>query len=195
MVGVLPPTEITTIKEALNKYLRTNLNNGGGINSFQFHQNPNLGFHLKIELGGTYTNPEYEYTCAFARGGSVSRQGNDYGVTLGNYMNVNIEYLRGLNGKTKLTKSQLIYVIAHEFGHNMGLRHTDWSYRNEEKNKPDGTGAYMIFSTFPVGTDYDNPDPASIYNAAGCYTNFSDFSPMDKVAIKYITDDAQTRPY
>lgn len=123
------------------------------------------------------------------------KKGNEHGVQTGRNINVNLNYLRGLKGKFKLNREQLILLIAHEFGHTIGLRHTNWKLYGEAE--VDGSvGAYPVFGTVPTsGQAPADPDPYSIFNSSNCGLSFSAFSYLDKVAIKYITNDAPTMIY
>lgn len=76
-----------------------------------------------------------------------------------------------INGITN--HGQLVLLLAHELGHNIGLRHTNWAARGEDAN-PDG--AIYIPNT-PV------TDNASYMNAANCGYWWAGFSTYDIVAI------------
>jgi len=68
---------------------------------------------------------------------------------------------------------QKIYVIAHEIGHNIGLRHTNWAGISESS----GIG---IPGTPNTGT---NPDPSSIMNGETAGFSWQGFSKYDIIAI------------
>ncbi|MGJ1264184.1 M57 family metalloprotease [Sphingobacterium spiritivorum] len=181
--------EVNIMKEGFNLFLRSNLNNGGGINSFYFHRSSNIGYHIKVNL---VNMPSSSNTCGTGEYATSHQSGNEYGVRTGSNININLNYLRGRNGKFKLNREQLILLIAHEFGHTIGLRHTNWKLYGEAET--DGTvGAYPVPGTVFVGED--NPDPSSIFNSSNCGASFSAFSEFDKIAIKYITNDAPTMIY
>lgn len=73
-----------------------------------------------------------------------------------------------------LSLSQKIYLIIHELGHNLGLRHTNWNGLGEST----GIG---ISGTPNFG---DNPDPSSVMNGATGKYSWDGFSNYDLVALK-----------
>lgn len=89
-------------------------------------------------------------------------------------------------GNTALSLSQKIWLVAHELGHTLGFRHTDYLRYSGEINAPEG--AILIPGT-PTG-NIGNDDPNSVFNS-GYYYNFvvqswSSFSSYDLVAIRYL---------
>ncbi|MGJ1195586.1 M57 family metalloprotease [Sphingobacterium spiritivorum] len=182
--------EVNIMKEGFNLFLRSNLNNGGGINSFYFTRDPNIGAHVTVNLR---TFSENSNICGTGEYATSYRNGNEYGVRPGNNININLNYLRGRKGKTKLSREQLILLIAHEFGHVIGLRHTNWAAKDEAQTNG-SVGAYPIIGTVSIFSPDPNPDPSSVFNASNCGVPFVSFTEKDKVAIKYITNDAQTSP-
>ncbi|WGQ15701.1 M57 family metalloprotease [Sphingobacterium faecium] len=185
-------SEVDIMKEGFNLFLRSSLNNGGGFNSITFHRNPNLGKTITVKLVNFHSSIN---TCGNAEFATYQKIGNDNGVKPGNLININLNYLRGLNNKMKLNKQQLIFLIAHEFGHTLGLRHTNWKLYNEPEITGN-VGAYSVLGTVPfLGAPPLDPDPNSIFNSTTCGIPFTEFSAYDKIAIKYITNDAPTIIY
>lgn len=86
------------------------------------------------------------------------------------------------------TDSQRKKLIAHEFGHMIGLRHTNWRTNEAEFDVASGqiVGAYLI-----PGTDNssNNPDPLSVFNSANCGSNWNGFSSFDRIAIRHLTNN------
>jgi hypothetical protein len=71
-----------------------------------------------------------------------------------------------------LSSSQKKYNMAHELGHTLGLRHTNWMARNEDEN-PDG--AIRIPNT-PF------TDAASVMNGGTALNSWNGFSAYDQIA-------------
>lgn len=101
--------EVNIMMDGFKLFLRSNLNNGGGINSFYFHRNPNVGSHITVNL---VNYPSSSNTCGTGEYATYYKKGNEHGVQTGRNINVNLNYLRGKNGKFKLNRDQLILLIA-----------------------------------------------------------------------------------
>jgi len=114
--------------------------------------------------------------CAFAEFPTVSGSN----LNVGRNITINSRQWRNLNS------SQKKQLIIHEFGHCIGLRHTNWiglgesagSYVNGQY-----IGAYTVPGT-PNSTT--NPDPLSVFNGGTCGHSWNGFSEYDKVAINYL---------
>lgn len=83
------------------------------------------------------------------------------------------------------SEGQKIYVIVHEIGHAIGLRHTNWRINEAEYGVSNGTsvGAYTIPGT---PNSSSNPDPNSVFNGNVTMSpppNWSNFSSFDKIAL------------
>lgn len=70
------------------------------------------------------------------------------------------------------TEAQLTFLLIHELGHNIGLRHTDWSSAGEST-------AVHIDAT-------PNSDANSVMNSGTCGYSFSALSSMDERAIQVL---------
>lgn len=100
-----------------------------------------------------------------------------------------------------LTEAQKIFVIAHEIGHTIGFRHTNWRASESETAVLNGVsyGAYTIPGTI---NSNNNPDPASVFNSGvgstsvGSWTNFSQFDQIALVSMypSFISAQLTTSP-
>jgi len=99
------------------------------------------------------------------RGGFPDTDGNPYGIVYISEKTLIDNYI--------LLHSQLVFLLAHELGHNIGLRHTNW-YVNEYE---DPTGAIQIAGT-------PTSDASSVMNSATCGYPWDGFSTYDEIAIK-----------
>lgn len=83
-----------------------------------------------------------------------------------------------------LSEAQLAFLFAHEIGHCLGFRHTNWQQDNE-KISPDG--ANQVPGT-PTGTSSDK-DNTSVFNSGKFYGTppaWNGFSNYDLIALRYL---------
>lgn len=76
---------------------------------------------------------------------------------------------------------QLTYVVVHEMGHCLGLRHTNWAEVGEEAGPE---GAITIDGT-------GSNDASSVMNASACGTYFGGFSTYDLTALRTMYPQAE----
>lgn len=84
----------------------------------------------------------------------------------------------------KLSEAQLVFLFAHELGHCLGLRHTNWQQDNEEVI---ADGANQVSGT-PTGTKADK-DNTSVFNSGNFYGTppvWNGFSNYDMIALRYL---------
>jgi hypothetical protein len=80
------------------------------------------------------------------------------------------------------TLTQQIALIAHEIGHNIGFRHTNWMARKEPQHDfAAQAAAYQI-----LGTPAGEGDPLSIMNGGTCGSSASKLSNFDVLAVQFI---------
>jgi hypothetical protein len=95
------------------------------------------------------------------------------------------------NATIPSTKKELI--IAHEIGHNIGFRHTD--YQNDSYGSPT---AYVIEGTRPSTPSLNNPDPLSVMNNGFTQASLTwrGFSDLDIIAIRNLYPlDSYQKPF
>ncbi|MCS4166382.1 M57 family metalloprotease [Sphingobacterium sp. BIGb0116] len=89
---------------------------------------------------------------------------------------------------SNLSSAQRKFLVAHEFGHAIGLRHTDWRGRGEGGNtvvNGVAVGAYTVTNT---NNTSNNPDPGSIFNGGQSgVPNWNGFTYNDIRAVFYTT--------
>lgn len=99
----------------------------------------------------------------------------------GKFISINI------NAWNNIGFSQKKFLVAHEFGHAIGLRHTDWRKAEPESAYQNGVviGAYTVPGTINT---IANPDPNSVFNSGSGTTPFEwlGFTSFDKLAISYV---------
>lgn len=103
---------------------------------------------------------------------------------IGEYMKINTYSF------PTLTSSQKKLLIAHEFGHMLGIRHTNWRGLGEPKFTTfngKSLGAYTVIGT---NNTSNNPDPSSVFNGATCSYNWYGLTDGDKKTIKAVTHNS-----
>lgn len=104
-------------------------------------------------------------------------------LVVGNKIHLNTRYWNGLSSAQKK------YLVAHEFGHAIGLRHTDWRGKEAESGIVNGVvvGAYTVTNT---NNTSKNPDPSSVFNSGSSsgVPNWAGFSYNDIRAIFFTTN-------
>lgn len=84
-----------------------------------------------------------------------------------------------------LSSSQRKFLVAHELGHSLGLRHTNWRGSEPEYVYVGGlgVGAYSVPGT---SNNSNNPDNNSVFNMNTCGNNWSGFTTADKKALWFV---------
>ncbi|WDF68254.1 M57 family metalloprotease [Sphingobacterium oryzagri] len=107
-------------------------------------------------------------------------------LIVGESVNINLYHWRNLSN------SQRKALIAHEVGHAIGVRHTNWRGLGEGEftAAPNGGyyqtyGAYTVPNTSNTGT---NPDPSSIFNGGTCGRSWGNgFTEGDRRAVIHVS--------
>ncbi len=92
-----------------------------------------------------------------------------------------------INRTANITQSnqQLEHLMAHEIGHCIGMRHTDWDTRYTcGQNSNEGGGYYGAYHIY--GTPGPSRDPYSIMNSCYPYNTDGEWSYYDKVALQQL---------
>ncbi len=130
---------------------------------------------------------EYSSTCGYAVWPTIVIPipiGTSKALLVGDSININLYQWANLsNSKRKA-------LIAHEVGHAIGIRHTNWRLYSELEYFPSPGGYYTTYGAYTVpntnNTSLD-PDPNSIFNARNCGRTWSSgFTQNDKRAIAYV---------
>ena len=85
---------------------------------------------------------------------------------------INLDFFSNLNVPENVKQRNMV----HEFGHTIGLRHTNWQQRGENANP---FGANQIPGT-------PTSDPNSVMNGGTALTPWNGFSNFDVIAIEYL---------
>lgn len=173
-------TERALIQSSINEFLTANLavRGGAGFTAINYvTTQTNADAIIQLAALGSITCGRAEFPTTY------NSQGRQL-MTLGRNMYLNPSLYRSFLS----SDSQRRELVVHEFGHMIGLRHTNWRERNEpETAAVDGqtVGAYLVPGT---NNTAPNPDPASVFNAATCGIQWDGFSNPDVVAISHLTN-------
>lgn len=100
-------------------------------------------------------------------------------------------------GNTSLTDAQKAYNIAHEIGHTLGLRHTNWDTRGESTYGTDYIGPYTYYAAGAnlIAGTRNSADGASVMNGGTALNSWNGFSGFDILAVRTIYPlDASQKP-
>jgi hypothetical protein len=167
------------IKDALSEFLTSNLTPYEGFNSITYvasSGNPDAVISTYYEVS---------YTCGYAAFPTTSKNLPPPLASrwyIGEYMKINT-YLFPI-----LTNSQKKQLISHEFGHMLGIRHTNWRGLGEPKFETfngKSLGAYTVIGT---NNTSNNPDPSSVFNGGACGDSWYGFTDWDKKTIQAVTN-------
>ncbi|GAB3424225.1 hypothetical protein GCM10027516_24380 [Niabella aquatica] len=116
----------------------------------------------------------------FSSSGTIAKALFPHSGIVGGLVIVNFNY-------SSYSTSQKEYILTHEIGHLVGLRHTNWYGKEPQNDIVDGVsvGAYTIGAS-PSGSD---PDPNSVFNKYynnQSWSSTSGFSSWDIYAIQYL---------
>ncbi|MGK9117158.1 M57 family metalloprotease [Olivibacter jilunii] len=125
---------------------------------------------LKVSWGANSICGEAPFPTEIQLGGGIS----PFVHQVNSPINLNSYYWDNLND------SQRKFLVAHEFGHSIGIRHTNWRGQGEPENVGGGVGAYTVPGTDNSST---NPDPNSVFNGSTCGLSWSGFTNNDLKAI------------
>lgn len=165
------------IKDALSEFTNTKLSPYDGFVSVTFVTSAGSA-HATIS-----TYYENSNTCGYAAFPTTEKNLPPPLATrwyIGEYMNINTYFFNSM------TNSQKKLLIAHEFGHMIGIRHTNWRGLGEPKFTTfngKSIGAYTVVGT---NNTSNNPDPSSVFNGANCLTNWYGFTDGDKKTIQAV---------
>ncbi len=134
----------------------------------------------------------------FGRGAWPTISGSPGGLILVNHVTNNVYQSgpnRGQDNGIPRTHLQHVYMLVHEIGHCLGLRHTDWAW--------EGTGS-MGANPIPgtPSTGYQTDDATSVMNSGDMGTDYAwvtwpfdaRFSTYDRTAARYLYP-VVTTPY
>ena len=128
---------------------------------------------------------EVSNVCGYAEWPTVGYNLGLYGlfVDIGESIYINKYHWKNMSTSQRKT------LIAHEIGHTLGIRHTNWRQLGEPEFIPDASGgtfgAYTVSGTNNTSL---NPDPKSIFNGGTCGRSWDGgFRQWDYSAIFYAT--------
>ena len=172
-----PANQITTFKYKFDSSIPSSIRTS--VNQAFAHWNSIRNYKLKFQevSSGSYNtlitnNPDYPGAYAEARL-PISTSGSS--GTVGNIMRIDINLFNGI------LPAQQVYIIAHEIGHLVGLRHSDSSASSQHILIP---GTYTI-------------DPNSIMNSGSFpVPSWTNFHYLDLLAIRYYYSyDTSEKPF
>lgn len=175
--GSFNSAEKTIIKNAISEFSDTNM--GAyytGFNTINFVSSESAA-NVVIQTA----NLPYD-VCGMAEFPTIQMIGISRIVNIGKNMYIN----QGLFRNYLTTTAQKKHLIVHEFGHMIGLRHTNWSGLGESQTAivdSQNIGAYTVPGTSNTGP---NPDPLSVFNGMTCGESWVGFSPDDKTAVSFL---------
>lgn len=164
--------EIAVIKSGMNEFLRANLPPSMGLITISYTTNSADPHSVSVVQASLASNVCGQATFPTA----VTENGLTF-QKIGGNLNINMNQFRN-----NLNDSQRKFLIAHEFGHMLGFRHTNW--RADESEFSGGVGAYTVPLT---GNSSTNPDPNSVFNSYTCGYSWNGFTDWDIQSIKYVT--------
>lgn len=168
----------SVIQNALSEFLTSNLTPYEGFNSITYVTSPSSADAV---ISAYYEVSSY---CGYAAFPTTSKNLPPPLASrwyIGEYMKINTFHFN------TMTNSQKKLLIAHEFGHMLGIRHTNWRGLGENKFETfngKSVGAYTVIGT---NNTSNNPDPFSIFNGNNCSYDWYGFTDGDKKAIQAVT--------
>lgn len=169
------------IQSALNEFLSVNLNPYLGFNSITYVTNSNNADAKVLDYVANSSNE-----CGYAAFPTLQKSlPLPLGIRwyIGEYMYINTSLFAILND---LQKKQL---IAHEFGHQLGIRHTNWRGLGELKNDNYNGTTIGAFTVTGTNNTSNNPDPLSVFNGNSCGVSWTGFTQWDKMTIQAVIDN------
>ena len=130
-----------------------------------------IRFKENVPYGPQITVTAYTQVCTTC---TIAQASFPNGGLPGKTIQINVGYRGGSGPGGVPTAASKVHIMAHEFGHTVGFRHTDWR-QNGESASP--SGANLV----PGTTESDN---ASIMIAKSGNRNWAGFSFYDRVAVR-----------